>query len=198
MKLLNDSLVDQQSMQQWLPQLCLSVLLLLLMIVLSCWNSQMSPNPAMNHTTSTSMYSVPQHMYLYRSETTGTTGEEGTFRVLLEWSTSTKRYSQLSYESDNNMDETHIFFDRVQEQTVSKVGVKEVCVCSFGDQKKQLTVSLHVTCTGDGGLLPALAIFIGYKKLKFKTPENVHIIVQKCCGVQVFQPPRIISSTRTI
>lgn len=76
-----------------------------------------------------------------------------------------------------NMDETPMFFDMVPEQTISKKGVKEVRVHSSGAQKKKLTVTL--TCTGDGRMLPALVIFKGKRKLKFKTPEYVHVAVQK-------------------
>ena len=76
-----------------------------------------------------------------------------------------------------NMDETPMFFDMVPEQMISKKGVKKVRVRSSGAQKKKLTVTL--TCTGDGRMLPALAIFKGKRKLKFKPPEYVHVAVQK-------------------
>ena len=76
-----------------------------------------------------------------------------------------------------NMDETPMFFDMVPECTVSKKGVKEVHVRSSGEEKKRLTVAL--TCTGNGKMLPALAIFKGKRKLKFKTPANVCVVVQQ-------------------
>lgn len=75
-----------------------------------------------------------------------------------------------------NMDETPMYFDMVPERTVSKKGVKEVRVRSSGGEKKRLTVVL--TCTGNGKMLPALAIFKGKRKLKFKSPANVCVAVQ--------------------
>ena len=55
-------------------------------------------------------------------------------------------------------------------------GSKEVRIRSSGAEKKKLTVAL--TCTGDGKMLPALAIFKGKRKLKFKCPENVSAVIQ--------------------
>ena len=82
------------------------------------------------------------------------------------------------YSSDMiiNMDETPMYFDMVPEKTISKKGKKEVRVRSSGAEKRKLTVTL--TCTGDGEMLPALAIFKGKRKLKFKSPDDVHVTVQ--------------------
>ncbi len=76
-----------------------------------------------------------------------------------------------------NMDETPMYFDMLPEHTVSKKGVKEVRVRSSGAEKKRLTVVL--TCAGDGLTFPALAIFKGKRKLKFRCPEDVHVTVQQ-------------------
>ena len=70
------------------------------------------------------------------------------------------------------MDETPMFFDMVPEKTIEK----EVRVRSSGADKKKLTVVL--TCIGAGEMLPALAIFKGKRKLKFKNPDDVHTTVQ--------------------
>ena len=43
-------------------------------------------------------------------------------------------------------------------------------------QKKELTVVL--SCTANGEMLPALVIFKGKRKLKFKPPQEVHVAVQ--------------------
>ena len=37
---------------------------------------------------------------------------------------------------------------------------------------------MTLTCTGDGEMLPALAIFKGKRKLKFKSPDDVHVTIQ--------------------
>ena len=75
-----------------------------------------------------------------------------------------------------NKDETPMYFDMVPEKTISKKGKKEVHVRSSGAEKRKLTVTL--TCTGDGEMIPALAIFKGKRKLKFKSPDDVHVTVQ--------------------
>ena len=82
------------------------------------------------------------------------------------------------YSSDMiiNMDETPMYFDMVPEKTISKKGRKEVRVRLSGAEKRKLTVTL--TCTGDGEMLPALEIFKGKRKLKFKSPHDVHVTVQ--------------------
>ena len=58
-----------------------------------------------------------------------------------------------------NMDETPMYFDMVPSSTISKKGVKEVRVRSSGAEKRRLTVAL--CCTGNGKMLPSLAIFKG-------------------------------------
>ena len=70
-----------------------------------------------------------------------------------------------------------MYFDMVPDRTVSKRGAREVRVRSSGAEKRRLTVVL--TCTASGEVLPALTIFKGKRKLKFKPPDNVHITVQK-------------------
>ncbi len=72
-----------------------------------------------------------------------------------------------------NMDETPMYFDMLPQRTLAKKGSKEVRVRSSGSEKKRLTVAL--TCTGSGKMLPALAIFKGKRKLKFSSPKNVEV-----------------------
>ena len=69
-----------------------------------------------------------------------------------------------------------MFFDMVPPRVVTKKGTKEVRVRSSGSVKKKLTVVL--ACTGDGKMLPSLAIFKGKRQLKFKNPNSVHVTVQ--------------------
>ena len=76
-----------------------------------------------------------------------------------------------------NMDETPTYFDMVPDRTVSKRGAREVRVRSSGAKKRRLTVVL--TCTASGNVLPALTIFKGKRRLKFKLLDNVHVTVQK-------------------
>lgn len=75
-----------------------------------------------------------------------------------------------------NMDETPMHFDMVPQRVVTRKGSKEVRVRSSGADTKRLTVVL--ACTGNGKMLSSLAIFKGKRKLKFKTPNSVHVIVQ--------------------
>lgn len=76
-----------------------------------------------------------------------------------------------------NMDETPMYFDMVPSKTVSKKGVSEVRICSSGAEKRRLTVVL--SCTASGKMLPSLAIFKGKRKLQFKPPKDVHVAVQQ-------------------
>jgi hypothetical protein len=76
-----------------------------------------------------------------------------------------------------NMDETPMYFDMLSSKTVSTKGVKEVRVRSCGAEKRRLTVAL--SCTASGKMLPALAIFKGKRPLKFKPPPDVLVAVQE-------------------
>ena len=82
------------------------------------------------------------------------------------------RRSENNYPIDLiiNMDETLMYFDMVPQRVVTKKGVKELRVRSSGADKKRLT--------GNGKMLPSLAIFKGKRKLKFKSPDGVHVTVQ--------------------
>ncbi|XP_011403093.1 PREDICTED: uncharacterized protein LOC105312277 [Amphimedon queenslandica] len=76
-----------------------------------------------------------------------------------------------------NMDETPLIFDIVPQQTISKKGVKQVPTRSSGAEKRRLTVTL--SCTGDGDMLPTFAIFKGKRKLKFISLKEVKVALQK-------------------
>ena len=54
--------------------------------------------------------------------------------------------------------------------------MKEVLIRSSGPDKGKLTVVL--TCTGKGDMLPAMATFKGKRKLKFVPPKDVKVNVQ--------------------
>ena len=75
-----------------------------------------------------------------------------------------------------NMDETPMYFDMLPQYTILKKGTKEVRIRSSGAEKRNLTVAL--CCTGSGEMLPSLAIFKGKRKLKFKSPKDVNVAVQ--------------------
>ena len=85
------------------------------------------------------------------------------------------RRSENSYLIDLiiNMDETPMYFDMVPQSVVTKKGVREVRVRSSGADK-----TVVLACTGDGKMLPSLAIFKGIRKLKFKNPDGVNVTVQ--------------------
>ena len=74
------------------------------------------------------------------------------------------------------MDETPMYFYMVPQKTLTNKRQKQVRVRSSGSEKKRLTVAL--TCTGDGKMLPAVAIFKGKRKLKFEAPSNVKLQVK--------------------
>ena len=59
---------------------------------------------------------------------------------------------------------------------MAKKGSKEVHVWSLQSEKKRMTVAL--TCTEDGKMPLALAIFKGKRNLKFRAPENVKVALQ--------------------
>ena len=69
-----------------------------------------------------------------------------------------------------------MYFDMLPQYTISKKGVKEVRIRSSGAEKRRLTVAL--SCTGSGEMLPSLAIFKGKRKLKFKSPKDINVAVQ--------------------
>ena len=75
-----------------------------------------------------------------------------------------------------NMDETPMYFDIVPGYTINKKGARNVQIRSSGAEKRRLTIV--VTCTGSGDMLPALAIFKGKRKLKFNAPNDVQTTVQ--------------------
>ena len=75
-----------------------------------------------------------------------------------------------------NMDETPMYFDMVPGYTINKKGARDVQNRSSGAEKRRLTIA--VTCTGSGDMLPALAIFKGKRKLKFNAPKDVQTTVQ--------------------
>lgn len=58
--------------------------------------------------------------------------------------------------------------DMVPEKTITKKGIKEVRIRSSEAEKRKLTVTLTYTASGD--MLPAVAIFKGKRKLKFQSP----------------------------
>ena len=76
-----------------------------------------------------------------------------------------------------NMDETPLYFDMPSSRTISKKGVREVRIRSTGAEKKRLTVIL--TCTASGIMLPPTLIFKGKRALKkIKVPPGVVVTVQ--------------------
>ena len=56
------------------------------------------------------------------------------------------------------------YFGITSQWTVAKKGFKEVHVWSSGSEKKRMTVAL--TCTRDGKMLPVLAIFLKKEEIE--------------------------------
>ena len=63
---------------------------------------------------------------------------------------------------------------------MAKKGSEEVHVWSLRSEKKRMIVALK--CTEDGKMLLALAVFKGKRKLKFRAPENVKVVLQQAKG----------------
>ncbi len=61
-------------------------------------------------------------------------------------------------------------------RTLNKRGAKQVRIRSTGAEKRRFTVA--ATCSSDGKMLPAFAIFKGKRKLKFNPPAKVKVAVQ--------------------
>ena len=75
-----------------------------------------------------------------------------------------------------NMDETPMYFDLVPGKTIDRVGVKSCVIRSTGAEKRHITVVL--TVTADGSMLPPMVIFKGKRRLKLEAPEGVIVCVQ--------------------
>ena len=85
---------------------------------------------------------------------------------------------KFSNEMIINMDETPLYFDMPWSHTVSKRGVREVRIRSTGAEKRRLTVIL--TCTASGIMLPPIIIFKGKRALKnISVPPGVVVTVQQ-------------------
>ncbi len=76
-----------------------------------------------------------------------------------------------------NMDETPLYFDMPGSHSVHKKGAREVRIRSTGAEKRRLTVIL--TCTAAGDMLPPMVIFKGKRALKnLRIPPGVVVAVQ--------------------
>ena len=64
------------------------------------------------------------------------------------------------------MDETPMCFDMVPGYTINKKGARDVQIRSSGAEKRRLTIA--VTSTGSGDVLPALTIFRESESLSSK------------------------------
>ena len=76
-----------------------------------------------------------------------------------------------------NMDETPPFFDVVPGCTIDKIGRKSVLIRTTGRDKIHLTVTLTVTASGK--MLPSFIIFKGKRPLKLTHPSGVVVCVQE-------------------
>ena len=71
-----------------------------------------------------------------------------------------------------NMDKTPMYFDMTSNKTVERKGAKTVSVRTTGAEKRHLTVVL--TVTADGKMLPPMIIFKGKRELKnIDVPRSV-------------------------
>ena len=76
-----------------------------------------------------------------------------------------------------NMDETPPFFDVVPGCTIDKIGRKSVLIQTTGRDKRHLTVTLTVTASGK--MLPSFIVFKGKRPLKLTHPSGVVVCVQE-------------------
>lgn len=76
-----------------------------------------------------------------------------------------------------NMDETPMYFDLIPGRTLSKKGKRQVIVRGTTATKRHLTVVL--TCTAAGHMLPPMIIFKGKRELKLRRPPGYVVTVQK-------------------
>ena len=76
-----------------------------------------------------------------------------------------------------NMDETPAYFDVVPGRTLDRKGQKSILLRTTGSEKRHLTVVLTVTASGD--VLPPMVIFKGKQKLKLTHPDGVVVCVQE-------------------
>ncbi len=76
-----------------------------------------------------------------------------------------------------NMDETPAYFDIIPGRTIDAKGQKSVLIRTTGCEKRHLTVTLTVTASGT--MLPPFVIFKGKRKLKLTHPSCVVVAVQE-------------------
>ena len=76
-----------------------------------------------------------------------------------------------------NMDETPLYFDIIPGRTLSSKGKRQIIVRGTTATKRHLTVVL--TCTASGHMLPPMIIFKGKRELKFTRPPSYVVTVQK-------------------
>ncbi len=67
-----------------------------------------------------------------------------------------------------------MYFDMVPSKTLSKKGVKEVRIHSSGAEKRRLTVAM--SCTASGKMLPSLTIFKGKRKLQYASIKTLRCV----------------------
>ena len=77
----------------------------------------------------------------------------------------------------SNMDETPVYFDLIPNKMIDRVGTKSCIVRSTGSEKRHITVVL--TVTANGCMLPPMIIFKGKRALKLNVPEGVVVAVQE-------------------
>ena len=85
---------------------------------------------------------------------------------------------QIPLHQIGNMDETPAYFDICPNRTIAKKGEKSIIVRTTGAEKRHLTVVL--SCSANGGLLPPMIVFKGKRALKgIVAPPGFIVTVQE-------------------
>ncbi len=100
-------------------------------------------------------------------------GLEGKMKAYLHKVQSERKNGRFPSALIGNMDETPAYFDLVPGKTV---GVKSCIIRSTGAEKRHITIVL--TVTANGSMLPPMVIFKGKRRLKLKAPEGVLVCMQ--------------------
>ena len=104
-------------------------------------------------------------------------GLEGKMKAYLLKVQKERRLGRFPSVLIGNMDETPVYFDLIPSKTIDKVGAKSCIIRSTGAEKRHVTVVL--TVTADGSMLPHMVIFKGKCKLNLTAPQGVLLCVQE-------------------
>ena len=101
---------------------------------------------------------------------------EGKIRAYLQKVQKERRIGRFPHALIGNMDETPAYFNLVPNQSIDRVGAKSCIIWTTGAEKRHITIVLTVTASGS--MLPPMIIFKGKRKLKLRAPEEILVRVQ--------------------